>query len=56
MYMAKKLAIKELHECIHWNAEAMVKIESGDVPMTSQAVVRKRLAYWLAKFHRLHVN
>jgi len=56
MYMAKKLAIKELHELIHWNAEAMVKIELDDMPMTPQVDVRKRLAYWLAKFHRSHVN
>jgi hypothetical protein len=55
MNTSKQLAIKELHGCIRWNAEAMVKIEIEDQPVLSRSEVRKRLAYWLAKFRQAQV-
>lgn len=56
MSTTKQLDIKELHGRIRWSAQAMVKIEIESQPISSRVEVRKRLAYWLVKFHRAQAD
>lgn len=58
MCIAKRLEIKEFHQRVRWNAEAMVRIEleERDLKMIKRSEVRKLLAHWLTEFHRLQVN
>jgi len=56
MGISRQFAIKAQHEFMRYHAMHMVKVESRYAPLASDEVYRKRVAYWLTKFHQLHVN
>lgn len=56
MDISRQFAIKAQHEFMRYQAMQMLNVEIQSGPIISYEAYRKRMAYWLVKFHHLHLN